>query len=169
MEFVKKMTGREYVGFSNATYVFRFGVLHLFSTQFHCYWLTFDFRLDRFQSEKETGDRNYAIGYYLKEKKVCASANIVLYKQTSRMLLIVHKYNCDVLLYSVFRMGRIWLMRWTFISRLVRWFFTCFNQLNYSNVKSSLTVPTEFPLLSLTVVLNRGHVWVRQCDGRHTG
>uniref|UniRef100_A0A9J7XPB2 glutaminase n=2 Tax=Cyprinus carpio TaxID=7962 RepID=A0A9J7XPB2_CYPCA len=36
-----KMTGREYVGFSNAT----------------------------FQSEKETGDRNYAIGYYLKEKK----------------------------------------------------------------------------------------------------
>lgn len=23
-----------------------------------------------FQSEKETGDRNYAIGYYLKEKKV---------------------------------------------------------------------------------------------------
>uniref|UniRef100_A0A671LAI9 glutaminase n=1 Tax=Sinocyclocheilus anshuiensis TaxID=1608454 RepID=A0A671LAI9_9TELE len=41
MEFVKKMTGREYVGFSNAT----------------------------FQSEKETGDRNYAIGYYLKEKK----------------------------------------------------------------------------------------------------
>ncbi|XP_043078543.1 glutaminase 2b isoform X2 [Puntigrus tetrazona] len=41
MDFVKKMTGREYVGFSNAT----------------------------FQSEKETGDRNYAIGYYLKEKK----------------------------------------------------------------------------------------------------
>lgn len=25
----------------------------------------------RFQSEKETGDRNFAIGYYLKEKKVC--------------------------------------------------------------------------------------------------
>lgn len=24
-----------------------------------------------FQSERETGDRNYAIGYYLKEKKVC--------------------------------------------------------------------------------------------------
>ncbi|KAI2650601.1 Glutaminase kidney isoform, mitochondrial [Labeo rohita] len=41
MEFVKKMTGSEYVGFSNPT----------------------------FQSEKETGDRNYAIGYYLKEKK----------------------------------------------------------------------------------------------------
>ncbi|NP_001077294.2 glutaminase 2b [Danio rerio] len=41
MDFVKKMTGSEYVGFSNAT----------------------------FQSEKETGDRNYAIGYYLKEKK----------------------------------------------------------------------------------------------------
>ncbi|XP_073699956.1 glutaminase 2b isoform X4 [Garra rufa] len=42
MDFVKKMTGMEYVGFSNPT----------------------------FQSEKETGDRNYAIGYYLKEKKV---------------------------------------------------------------------------------------------------
>ncbi|KAK3512598.1 hypothetical protein QTP70_017203 [Hemibagrus guttatus] len=41
MDFVKKMAGKEYVGFSNAT----------------------------FQSEKETGDRNYAIGYYLKEKK----------------------------------------------------------------------------------------------------
>uniref|UniRef100_A0A8C9SPI7 glutaminase n=1 Tax=Scleropages formosus TaxID=113540 RepID=A0A8C9SPI7_SCLFO len=26
----------------------------------------------RFQSEKETGDRNYAIGYYLKEKKLCS-------------------------------------------------------------------------------------------------
>uniref|UniRef100_A0A671W414 glutaminase n=1 Tax=Sparus aurata TaxID=8175 RepID=A0A671W414_SPAAU len=42
MEFLKSMAGREYVSFSNAT----------------------------FQSERETGDRNYAIGYYLKEKKV---------------------------------------------------------------------------------------------------
>ncbi|KAL7837619.1 hypothetical protein SRHO_G00273300 [Serrasalmus rhombeus] len=41
MDFVNKMAGMEYVGFSNAT----------------------------FQSEKETGDRNFAIGYYLKEKK----------------------------------------------------------------------------------------------------
>ncbi|XP_037539923.1 glutaminase kidney isoform, mitochondrial [Nematolebias whitei] len=41
MEFLKKTAGAEYVGFSNAT----------------------------FQSERETGDRNYAIGYYLKEKK----------------------------------------------------------------------------------------------------
>ncbi|XP_015199716.2 glutaminase liver isoform, mitochondrial isoform X1 [Lepisosteus oculatus] len=41
MEFLMKMAGREFVGFSNAT----------------------------FQSEKETGDRNFAIGYYLKEKK----------------------------------------------------------------------------------------------------
>uniref|UniRef100_A0A8C2HQZ8 glutaminase n=1 Tax=Cyprinus carpio TaxID=7962 RepID=A0A8C2HQZ8_CYPCA len=31
----------------------------------------FNFHFTRFQSEKETGDRNYAIGYYLKEKKVC--------------------------------------------------------------------------------------------------
>ncbi|XP_059188814.1 glutaminase liver isoform, mitochondrial-like [Centropristis striata] len=41
MEFLKSLAGKEYVGFSNAT----------------------------FQSERETGDRNYAIGYYLKEKK----------------------------------------------------------------------------------------------------
>ncbi|KAM9856230.1 glutaminase kidney isoform, mitochondrial [Aulostomus maculatus] len=41
MDFLKRMAGTEYVGFSNAT----------------------------FQSERETGDRNYAIGYYLKEKK----------------------------------------------------------------------------------------------------
>ncbi|KAG2468152.1 GLSK Glutaminase, partial [Polypterus senegalus] len=44
MDFLNKMAGSEYVGFSNAT----------------------------FQSEKETGDRNFAIGYYLKEKKLCS-------------------------------------------------------------------------------------------------
>uniref|UniRef100_A0A8B9U4F3 glutaminase n=1 Tax=Anas zonorhyncha TaxID=75864 RepID=A0A8B9U4F3_9AVES len=42
MQFMNKMAGNEYVGFSNAT----------------------------FQSERESGDRNFAIGYYLKEKKV---------------------------------------------------------------------------------------------------
>ncbi|XP_053704431.1 glutaminase kidney isoform, mitochondrial-like isoform X2 [Synchiropus splendidus] len=41
MEFLKSMAGSEYVGFSNAT----------------------------FQSERELGDRNYAIAYYLREKK----------------------------------------------------------------------------------------------------
>uniref|UniRef100_A0A8C0LPQ8 glutaminase n=1 Tax=Canis lupus dingo TaxID=286419 RepID=A0A8C0LPQ8_CANLU len=41
LQYLNKMAGNEYIGFSNAT----------------------------FQSEKETGDRNYAIGYYLKEKK----------------------------------------------------------------------------------------------------
>ncbi|XP_073489269.1 glutaminase kidney isoform, mitochondrial isoform X2 [Aquarana catesbeiana] len=41
MQFLNKMAGNEYVGFSNAT----------------------------FQSERESGDRNFAIGYYLKEKK----------------------------------------------------------------------------------------------------
>ncbi|KAF7688353.1 hypothetical protein HF521_014359 [Silurus meridionalis] len=41
MNFLKKMAGNEYVGFSNAT----------------------------FQSERMSGDRNFAIGYYLKEKK----------------------------------------------------------------------------------------------------
>lgn len=33
-----------------------------------------------FQSEKETGDRNYAIGYYLKEKKVSLRAVLVFYQ-----------------------------------------------------------------------------------------
>uniref|UniRef100_A0A8D0C1F6 glutaminase n=1 Tax=Salvator merianae TaxID=96440 RepID=A0A8D0C1F6_SALMN len=41
LDYLKKMAGNEYIGFSNTT----------------------------FQSEKETGDRNYAIGYYLKDKK----------------------------------------------------------------------------------------------------
>nr|XP_034959519.1 glutaminase liver isoform, mitochondrial isoform X4 [Zootoca vivipara] len=41
LDYLKKMAGNEYVGFSNTT----------------------------FQLEKETGDRNYAIGYYLKDKK----------------------------------------------------------------------------------------------------
>lgn len=41
MNSLKTMAGNEYVGFSNAT----------------------------FQSERESGDRNFAIGYYLKEKK----------------------------------------------------------------------------------------------------
>ncbi|XP_018094526.1 glutaminase kidney isoform, mitochondrial isoform X2 [Xenopus laevis] len=41
MQFLNRMAGNEYVGFSNAT----------------------------FQSERESGDRNFAIGYYLKEKK----------------------------------------------------------------------------------------------------
>ncbi|KAG7269274.1 hypothetical protein CRUP_024901 [Coryphaenoides rupestris] len=44
MEYLKRTAGGEFVGFSNAT----------------------------FQSEKETGDRNYAIGYYLKEKRLCS-------------------------------------------------------------------------------------------------
>ncbi|XP_072305277.1 glutaminase liver isoform, mitochondrial-like isoform X2 [Eucyclogobius newberryi] len=47
MDFLKSLAGSEYVGFSNAT----------------------------FQSERETGDRNYAIGYYLKEKR-CFPDNV---------------------------------------------------------------------------------------------
>ncbi|XP_073470025.1 glutaminase liver isoform, mitochondrial isoform X1 [Aquarana catesbeiana] len=46
MQFLKRMSGNEYIGFNNST----------------------------FQSEKETGDRNYAIGYYLKEKKCFPSS-----------------------------------------------------------------------------------------------
>ncbi|XP_063808631.1 glutaminase liver isoform, mitochondrial isoform X2 [Pseudophryne corroboree] len=41
MQFLKRMSGNTYTGFNNST----------------------------FQSEKETGNRNFAIGYYLKEKK----------------------------------------------------------------------------------------------------
>lgn len=35
-----------------------------------CLVLFFFFLPFRFQSERESGDRNFAIGYYLKEKKV---------------------------------------------------------------------------------------------------
>uniref|UniRef100_A0A3Q0SCU6 glutaminase n=1 Tax=Amphilophus citrinellus TaxID=61819 RepID=A0A3Q0SCU6_AMPCI len=50
MNFMNKLAGNEYVGFSNAT----------------------------FQSERESGDRNFAIGYYLKEKKRCEAASLIL-------------------------------------------------------------------------------------------
>lgn len=35
-----------------------------------CCLVLFFFSSFRFQSERESGDRNFAIGYYLKEKKV---------------------------------------------------------------------------------------------------
>ncbi|GAA6082234.1 glutaminase kidney isoform, mitochondrial isoform X2, partial [Tachysurus ichikawai] len=57
IDYIKRMAGGEYVGFSNAT----------------------------FQSEKETGDRNFAIGYYLKEKKV--SIFLLFIKYSSKILL----------------------------------------------------------------------------------
>lgn len=70
MEFLKKMAGTEYVSFSNATWV-QWHVKHNLTVLCHmkCH---FEYQLCScsFQSEKETGDRNYAIGYYLKEKKV---------------------------------------------------------------------------------------------------
>lgn len=58
----------------------------------------------RFQSEKETGDRNFAIGYYLKEKKVCCSncncfSSFCLYYSTKELLFV---FVC-----SVFLMGQI--------------------------------------------------------------
>uniref|UniRef100_A0A8I5ZSS2 glutaminase n=1 Tax=Rattus norvegicus TaxID=10116 RepID=A0A8I5ZSS2_RAT len=61
LQYLNKMAGNEFMGFSNAT----------------------------FQSEKETGDRNYAIGYYLKEKKcfpkgVDMMAALDLYFQVSK-------------------------------------------------------------------------------------
>uniref|UniRef100_A0A6Q2X9W8 glutaminase n=1 Tax=Esox lucius TaxID=8010 RepID=A0A6Q2X9W8_ESOLU len=49
MNFMNKLAGNEYVGFSNAT----------------------------FQSERESGDRNFAIGYYLKEKKFLYRASVM--------------------------------------------------------------------------------------------
>lgn len=47
--------------------------------------------LYRFQSEKETGDRNFAIGYYLKEKKVCsviAFQSFVQINRSTKQLLV---------------------------------------------------------------------------------
>ncbi|MGH0157450.1 UNVERIFIED_CONTAM: hypothetical protein FKN15_033715 [Acipenser sinensis] len=58
MEFLNKMAGKEYIGFSNATCHY-YSLLSFNKANLNC----------RFQSEKETGDRNFAIGYYLKEKK----------------------------------------------------------------------------------------------------
>lgn len=73
MEFLKSMTGAEYVGFSNATCVLCIRILNKIVS---CSFLIPVYSCS-FQSERETGDRNYAIGYYLKEKKV--SFLVVLY------------------------------------------------------------------------------------------
>lgn len=55
-----------------------------------------------FQSERESGDRNFAIGYYLKEKKVRLDAadnwdGILLFKRKLFFLLWTH-YICDFIL-----------------------------------------------------------------------
>lgn len=55
-----------------------------------------------FQSERESGDRNFAIGYYLKEKKVRLDAadnwdGILLFKRKLYFLLWTH-YICDFIL-----------------------------------------------------------------------
>lgn len=55
-----------------------------------------------FQSERESGDRNFAIGYYLKEKKVRLDAadnwaGIFLFKRKFFFLLWTH-YICDFIL-----------------------------------------------------------------------
>lgn len=68
MEFLKKMAGTEYVSFSNATWVQRHVKHNLAVLSMKCF--EYQWCSCSFQSEKETGDRNYAIGYYLKEKKV---------------------------------------------------------------------------------------------------
>uniref|UniRef100_A0ABM5FNK2 glutaminase n=1 Tax=Pogona vitticeps TaxID=103695 RepID=A0ABM5FNK2_9SAUR len=70
VDYLKKMAGNEYVGFSNTT----------------------------FQSEKETGDRNYAIGYYLKDKKcfprgVDMMSALDLYFQELVSLFNFHNYD----------------------------------------------------------------------------
>uniref|UniRef100_A0A8C2G0G0 glutaminase n=1 Tax=Cyprinus carpio TaxID=7962 RepID=A0A8C2G0G0_CYPCA len=49
----------------------------------------FNFHFTRFQSEKETGDRNYAIGYYLKEKKVCTLVGLPAKSGVSGAILLV--------------------------------------------------------------------------------
>ncbi|GAB1284945.1 Glutaminase kidney isoform, mitochondrial [Apodemus speciosus] len=80
MQFLNKMAGNEYVGFSNATnQTFKEqGQTDYFPWKDQRLLLprltTFSRKLSgdfvrRFQSERESGDRNFAIGYYLKEKK----------------------------------------------------------------------------------------------------
>lgn len=84
MNFMNKLAGNEYVGFSNATYVQWHNPLHVYYTWIYAFRLScqstgymLSLRVHhlclRFQSERESGDRNFAIGYYLKEKKVSTS------------------------------------------------------------------------------------------------
>lgn len=70
----------------------------------------------RFQSERESGDRNFAIGYYLKEKKVssrtllystalllycCIVALLLHYPYIAFLLLLLHYFLCYCLKLSV--------------------------------------------------------------------
>lgn len=64
-----------------------------------------------FQSERESGDRNFAIGYYLKEKKVRLDAadnwaGIFLFKRKFFFLLWTH-YICNFILSII-----IWFILW---------------------------------------------------------
>ncbi|XP_066499518.1 glutaminase liver isoform, mitochondrial [Hoplias malabaricus] len=67
MDYLKRMAGGEYVGFSNAM----------------------------FQSEKETGNRNFAIGYYLKEKKCFPSGADMIAALDFYFQLCSIEVNCE--------------------------------------------------------------------------
>lgn len=76
-----------------------------------------------FQSERETGDRNYAIGYYLKEKKVSLRATLVLdqivWSPWVRMReLASYLQRHDVFSCSASLITWTWWLRWTFTFRL---------------------------------------------------
>lgn len=81
---------------------------------------------DRFQSERESGDRNFAIGYYLKEKKVWIRLiNFffyfsvfgwpLLYVELSSGLKVLN--NPSLLLCSVSQKEQTWRLYWTCTSK----------------------------------------------------
>lgn len=89
----------------------------------------------RFQSERESGDRNFAIGYYLKEKKVSISGRyhpwFIAPSNTFGVVLtaltgVVRCFDLTLtflsLVCSAFQMVQTWLLFWTYTFRCVqRW------------------------------------------------
>ena len=58
--------------------------------------------MDRFLSERETADRNFSIGYYLKENQVHQVQNkYVIYLPSEPAILAYSDYSNDILLYLV--------------------------------------------------------------------
>lgn len=77
-----------------------------------------------FQSERESGDRNFAIGYYLKEKKVKVveiDQYSCFYRRTdcwwNAALVCLQPSWCCSCPCSVFQRGRTWPPSWTSTSR----------------------------------------------------
>lgn len=64
------------------------------------------FFIHRFQSEKETGDRNFAIGYYLKEKKVSMFLIFIKILGFFSNLIFIHHHDLYVCILKKNTMSR---------------------------------------------------------------